>query len=71
MDTVNHGIPVSIHSPNRYGSLNLLLASYGTLQVAHSQLTVMKGINSYEVRSGFLEGVGSALSLMDVCKLSG
>lgn len=71
MDAVNHGIPVSSHSSNRYGSLNLLLASYGTLEAAHGQLTVMRGINSYKGRSGFVEGVGSELSLKEVCKLSG
>lgn len=71
MDAVSHGIPVSTRSPNRYGSLSLLLASCGTLEEAHGQLTLTRGINSYEVRSGFLEGAGSALSLKDVCNLSG
>lgn len=51
MDADTHGIPVFIHSSNMYGSFTLLLASYAALETAHGQLTLMKGINSYEVRS--------------------
>lgn len=71
MDIVTHGNPVFIPSPNMYGSFTLLLAVYGTLEAAHSQLALVNSINSHGIKRGFLEGVGSELKLKDVCKFSG